>query len=244
MKLGDLRPPRGARKPRKRVGRGPGSGHGKTSTKGHKGHKARSGGGKGPGFEGGQMPLYRRIPKRGFKNPFHREFAVINMSELARCFPQGRRRRARGPRRRRTARHDGEPPGQGAGGRGARGRDRARRARPRVLEGGARRRSRRRRPRRGVARVIESPPEPPERHQDPGAQAPAPGDGGTPGRLPARRARAHPGRGRRGAVAVLRQRAGDPAGAGGHLLGREPARSRCSRWGSCPTSPPRSSCSS
>jgi large subunit ribosomal protein L15 len=89
MKLGDLRPPRGARKPRKRVGRGPASGHGKTSTKGHKGHKARSGGGKGPGFEGGQMPLYRRIPKRGFKNPFRREFAVINVGDLARCFPQG-----------------------------------------------------------------------------------------------------------------------------------------------------------
>ena len=89
MKLGDLRPPRGARKPRKRVGRGPASGHGKTSTKGHKGHKARSGGGKGPGFEGGQMPLYRRIPKRGFKNPFQRVFAVVNVSDLARCFPRG-----------------------------------------------------------------------------------------------------------------------------------------------------------
>jgi large subunit ribosomal protein L15 len=71
------------------VGRGPASGHGKTSTKGHKGHKARSGGGKGPGFEGGQMPLYRRIPKRGFKNPSHREFAVVNVSDLGRRFPQG-----------------------------------------------------------------------------------------------------------------------------------------------------------
>ncbi len=89
MKLGDLRPPRGARKPRKRVGRGPGSGHGKTSTKGHKGHKARSGGGKGPGFEGGQMPLYRRIPKRGFTNPSRREYTVVNVGDLARCFPQG-----------------------------------------------------------------------------------------------------------------------------------------------------------
>jgi large subunit ribosomal protein L15 len=89
MKLGDLRPPRGAKRKRKRVGRGPGSGHGKTSTKGHKGHKARSGGGKGPGFEGGQMPLYRRVPKRGFKNPFRREFAVVNVADLARCFPQG-----------------------------------------------------------------------------------------------------------------------------------------------------------
>ena len=89
MKLGDLRPARGASKKRKRIGRGPGSGHGKTSTKGHKGHKARSGGGKGPGFEGGQMPLYRRIPKRGFKNPFRREFAVVNVRDLARCFPGG-----------------------------------------------------------------------------------------------------------------------------------------------------------
>ena len=89
MKLGDLRPPRGARKKRKRVGRGPASGHGKTSTKGHKGLKARSGGGKGPGFEGGQMPLYRRIPKRGFKNPFRRAFAVVNLADLARRFPEG-----------------------------------------------------------------------------------------------------------------------------------------------------------
>jgi large subunit ribosomal protein L15 len=136
MKLGDLRPPRGARKPRKRVGRGPGSGHGKTSTKGHKGHKARSGGGKGPGFEGGQMPLYRRIPKRGFKNPFHREFAVINVSDLARCFPKAA---TSGPRRSsaRACSPEGEPPGQGAGRWGARGRDRARRARARLLEGGA-----------------------------------------------------------------------------------------------------------
>jgi large subunit ribosomal protein L15 len=89
MRLGDLAPARGARKKRKRIGRGPGSGHGKTSTKGHKGHKARSGGGKGPGFEGGQMPLYRRLPKRGFKNPFRREFAVVNLDDLARCFPRG-----------------------------------------------------------------------------------------------------------------------------------------------------------
>src|SRR2546428_10708532 len=66
MKLSDLRPAPGAVKSRKRVGRGPGSGHGKTSTKGNKGHNARSGGGKHGGFEGGQMPLYRRLPKRGF----------------------------------------------------------------------------------------------------------------------------------------------------------------------------------
>ena len=89
MKLDDLRPAKGARTKRKRIGRGPASGHGKTSTKGHKGHKARSGGGKGPGFEGGQMPLYRRIPKRGFKNPFRQVFAVVNVGDLARCFPQG-----------------------------------------------------------------------------------------------------------------------------------------------------------
>jgi large subunit ribosomal protein L15 len=89
MKLGDLHPAPRSRKGRKRVGRGPGSGHGKTSTRGHKGQKARAGGGKAPGFEGGQMPLYRRLPKRGFKNPFRREFAVVNVAELARRFPQG-----------------------------------------------------------------------------------------------------------------------------------------------------------
>ena len=83
MKLEDLKPSEGARKKGKRVGRGPGSGHGKTSTKGHKGQKARSGGVKGPGFEGGQMPLQRRIPKRGFTNIFRKEYAVVNVGDLA-----------------------------------------------------------------------------------------------------------------------------------------------------------------
>src|SRR5437667_12016612 len=83
MKLEDLRPAPGAKKRRKRIGRGPGSGHGKTATKGNKGHNARSGGGKAGGFEGGQMPLYRRLPKRGFlpyggKNPY----AVVNLGAL------------------------------------------------------------------------------------------------------------------------------------------------------------------
>jgi large subunit ribosomal protein L15 len=83
MKLEDLRPAPGSVKRRKRVGRGPGSGHGKTSTKGSKGHKARSGGGKTNGFEGGQMPLYRRLPKRGFL-PFggKMEYAVVNLKAL------------------------------------------------------------------------------------------------------------------------------------------------------------------
>ena len=83
MKLSDLRPAPGATKSRKRVGRGPGSGHGKTSTKGNKGHNARSGGGKAGGFEGGQMPLYRRLPKRGFL-PFggKTEYAVVNLKAL------------------------------------------------------------------------------------------------------------------------------------------------------------------
>src|SRR5438132_8654952 len=83
MKLSDLRPAPGATKSRKRVGRGPGSGHGKTSTKGNKGHNARSGGGKGGGFEGGQMPLYRRLPKRGFV-PYggRTEYAVVNLKAL------------------------------------------------------------------------------------------------------------------------------------------------------------------
>jgi len=83
MKLDELRPAPGANRRRKRVGRGPASGHGKTSGKGHKGHKARSGGGKAGGFEGGQMPLYRRIPKRGFL-PFggKSEYAVVNLKAL------------------------------------------------------------------------------------------------------------------------------------------------------------------
>ena len=79
MRIEDIRPAEGSTKNRKRVGRGVGSGHGKTSCKGHKGQKARSGGTKGAGFEGGQMPLQRRIPKRGFKNIFKKEFAIVNL---------------------------------------------------------------------------------------------------------------------------------------------------------------------
>jgi large subunit ribosomal protein L15 len=84
MRLNDLRPAPGSTKSRKRVGRGPSSGHGKTSGKGHKGQHARSGGGKRAGFEGGQMPLYRRIPKRGFL-PYggKTEYAVVNLKSLA-----------------------------------------------------------------------------------------------------------------------------------------------------------------
>jgi large subunit ribosomal protein L15 len=82
MKIEDLKPAEGSKKRQKRVGRGIGSGHGKTSCKGHKGQKARSGGPKGPGFEGGQMPLQRRLPKRGFKNPFSVEYAIINLRDL------------------------------------------------------------------------------------------------------------------------------------------------------------------
>jgi large subunit ribosomal protein L15 len=83
MKLDELRPAPGATKRRKRIGRGPGSGHGKTATKGAKGHKARSGGGKSGGFEGGQMPLYRRLPKRGFM-PYggKTSYAVVNVASL------------------------------------------------------------------------------------------------------------------------------------------------------------------
>ena len=80
--LSTLRPAAGSRKPRKRVGRGPGSGHGKTSTRGHKGQKARSGGKPAPWSEGGQMPLQRRLPKRGFKNIFRVEYQVVNLKDL------------------------------------------------------------------------------------------------------------------------------------------------------------------
>ena len=82
MKLHELSPAPGSKKTRNRVGRGIGSGNGKTSGKGHKGQNARSGGGVRPGFEGGQNPLYRRLPKRGFNNRFRTEYAVVNLSEL------------------------------------------------------------------------------------------------------------------------------------------------------------------
>jgi large subunit ribosomal protein L15 len=83
IKVEDLKPALGKSRRVKRVGRGIGSGHGKTSCKGHKGQKARSGGTKGPGFEGGQMPLQRRLPKRGFKNRFKINYAVINLKNLS-----------------------------------------------------------------------------------------------------------------------------------------------------------------
>ena len=82
MRLNDLSPMKGSSKKRKRVGRGPGSGHGKTSCRGHKGQKARAGAKIHPGFEGGQMPFQRRIPKRGFKNIFKKEYELINISDL------------------------------------------------------------------------------------------------------------------------------------------------------------------
>lgn len=88
MKLHDLKPAEGSRKNRKRVGRGIGSGHGKTSGRGHKGQNARSGGGVRPGFEGGQNPIYRRLPKRGFHNPNRKEYAIVNLSTLNR-FQEG-----------------------------------------------------------------------------------------------------------------------------------------------------------
>ena len=82
MKLSELKPADGARKDKVRVGRGTGSGCGKTSGRGHKGQKSRSGGGVRPGFEGGQMPIYRRLPKRGFKNIWRKEYAEVNVSTL------------------------------------------------------------------------------------------------------------------------------------------------------------------
>jgi len=82
LSLAKLAPQAGSTKQRKRVGRGPGSGHGKTAGRGHKGFKARSGSGVKPGFEGGQMPLQRRIPKRGFTNVFKKEYALVSLSQL------------------------------------------------------------------------------------------------------------------------------------------------------------------
>ena len=82
MNLNELQPAKGSKFSRKRVGRGIGSGTGKTSGKGHKGQNARSGGGVRPGFEGGQMPLYRRLPKRGFKNIFAKQYVTVNVEAL------------------------------------------------------------------------------------------------------------------------------------------------------------------
>jgi large subunit ribosomal protein L15 len=89
MSLSDLKPPKGARRNRKRIGRGQGSGQGKTAGRGHKGAKSRSGFKFKRGFEGGQMPLHRRVPKRGFHNPFRVEYAVVNLDTLAAKFDSG-----------------------------------------------------------------------------------------------------------------------------------------------------------
>jgi len=89
MELHDLHPAPGAKKARKRIGRGPGSGTGKTAGKGHKGQKSRSGYSRRYGFEGGQMPLVRRIPKRGFYNIFRVEYQVVNLKDLDRVFADG-----------------------------------------------------------------------------------------------------------------------------------------------------------
>ena len=82
LTLSNLRPAPGSHRNRKRIGRGPGSGTGKTAGKGHKGHKARTGGGTNPGFEGGQMPMFRRLPKRGFTNPFKVVAQPVNLGRL------------------------------------------------------------------------------------------------------------------------------------------------------------------
>ena len=84
MKLNDLAPEKGQRKDRKRVGRGVASGNGKTAGRGNKGQNCRSGGGVRPGYEGGQMPIHRRLPKRGFKNHFKKVFAIVNVKDLNR----------------------------------------------------------------------------------------------------------------------------------------------------------------
>ena len=89
MSLNNLRPPKGAKHSKKRVGRGQGSGNGKTAGRGHKGAKSRSGFTHKRGFEGGQMPLHRRVPKRGFHNPFRQEFEVVNLDTLAERFDAG-----------------------------------------------------------------------------------------------------------------------------------------------------------
>ncbi|NDY41326.1 50S ribosomal protein L15 [Dissulfurirhabdus thermomarina] len=87
--LQNLKPHPGSKKSPKRVGRGPGSGHGKTACRGQKGQGARSGGGVPAGFEGGQMPIYRRLPKRGFKNPFRKVYGILNVGDLDKIAHEG-----------------------------------------------------------------------------------------------------------------------------------------------------------
>ena len=89
MKLNELKPAEGSTRESFRVGRGPGSGNGKTAGKGHKGQNARSGGGVRPGFEGGQLPLYRKLPKRGFNNKFATVYAIVNVADLEKNFQDG-----------------------------------------------------------------------------------------------------------------------------------------------------------
>ncbi|NLN55408.1 MAG: 50S ribosomal protein L15 [Clostridiales bacterium] len=89
MKLHELSPAPGSTKPNYRKGRGPGSGNGKTAGRGHKGQNSRSGGGVRPGFEGGQLPIYRKLPKRGFNNLFAKEYAIINLDRLNEFFEDG-----------------------------------------------------------------------------------------------------------------------------------------------------------
>jgi len=89
MALNNLRPPKGAKHPKKRIGRGQGSGNGKTAGRGHKGAKSRSGFHFKRGFEGGQMPLHRRVPKRGFHNPFRVEYEIVNLDQLEAKFDVG-----------------------------------------------------------------------------------------------------------------------------------------------------------
>jgi large subunit ribosomal protein L15 len=108
MNLGDLKPAPGSTKKRKRVGRGDGSGHGKTACRGHKGQGSRSGGNIAPGFEGGQMPLQRRLPKHGFHNPFRRTWVVVNLGQLE-AFDAGSEVTPEALHERRLVRRKGEP---------------------------------------------------------------------------------------------------------------------------------------
>ena len=250
MKLEDLRPAPGAVKRRKRVGRGPGSGHGKTSTKGHKGQGARSGGGKAGGFEGGQMPLYRRLPKRGFL-PYggKTEYAVVNLKALGGFAagsvvdPDGARAGRPHQAQRPRAREDPR-------------RRRGRRTRSRcACTRSARRRGRRSKaradgsrccPRRRRWRLRDREPAVASRTSSRSRSSSAgSSDHARPARrLPDRRPRADAGHRRPRPRPVLRPGAGHAARHGRPVLGRQPPAAVDLRArASCRTSRPRSSCS-
>ena len=235
MKLHELSPAKGSKHSKKRVGRGPGSGLGKTAGRGEKGQKSRTGYSSRPGFEGGQMPLVRRVPKRGFTNIWQervrggqpvaarRARGRHHPRDAARARPGARRQQGQGARRRRDRQ------GRSASSPTSSANRPARRSKPRAAAVRSSRRDRKL----------------PQHLRDPGPAQAGPVHLRPARRLPDRLPHPEPGR-RPERAARVHERAGERACSDSSTPSPAAAcrRSRCSRWASCPTSPPRSSCSS